>query len=421
MSSASKKHLFAAVVVALLLRMAASFLAYPRLLDPYQDYFHFGWEAGRIATSLALGHGYSAPFYGGADATAWVPPLFPFLLSLVFEVLGVHTKASAIAILGLNSVFSALTCIPAFFIAQSFGERSARFAAWLWAVYPYAIYYSATRVWNQCLDALLMAILFAIALRIRPSSRLEVWLLWGITWGVAALTNPAMLAVLPLLLGWICFRHRTELQVHSWRPVLAVALMAAIVSPWIVRNYRVFHSFIPVRDNFWMEMRYGNNGDLSELIPDWVHPSTNEQERQEYNRLGELRYGLKEKQVVLESVQRNPWAFIGMCFRRVLFTWGGYWTWSHVYLQNNPYAKPHMVVTIVVSLFAFAGLCLAVKNKNPIFVPFALVLLVFPLPYYLSHANSQYRHPIDPIILALGSYAAASLVGSRERARLSVQ
>jgi 4-amino-4-deoxy-L-arabinose transferase-like glycosyltransferase len=415
MTSASKKHLLAAVAVALLLRLGAAFFAYPRLLDPYQDYFHFGWETGRIAASLALGHGYSAPFYGGSDATAWVPPLFPFLLSLVFELLGVHTKASAIAILGLNSVFSALTCIPAFFIAQSFGERSARLAAWVWALYPYAIYFSVTRVWDSCLDALLMAALFAISLRLRASSRVEVWLAWGALWGLAALTNPALLAVLPVLLAWICFRQRTELQQNIWRPVVAVALMSVMVTPWIIRNYRVFHQIVPVRGNFWMEMRYGNSGDLSELIPDWVHPSTNEQERQEYNRLGEVRYGLKEKQIVLNSVHQHPWAFTGMCFRRVLFTWGGYWTWSHAYLQGNPFAIPHMLVTVVITFFAFAGFWLAVKRKNPVALPFALVLLIFPVPYYLSHANPQYRHPVDPMILALGSYAAASVASSQEQ------
>jgi 4-amino-4-deoxy-L-arabinose transferase-like glycosyltransferase len=416
MSSSSKKHLFSAVIIALLLRIGASLFCYPRLLDPQHDYFSFGWETGRIAASLALGHGYSAPFYGGTEATAWVPPLFPFLLSLVFQLLGVYTKASAIAILSLNSVFSALTCIPIFFIARSFGERSAKLAVWVWALYPYAIHYSATRVWDNCLDALLMAVLFAMALRMRPASRIVVWLVWGALWGVAALTNPALVAVLPLLLGWIYFRHRKdEFPRHFLRPAVAVALMALIVAPWIVRNYRVFHQFIPVRGNFWMEMHYGNNGDLSELIPNWVHPSTNERERQEYNRLGEVRYGLELKQRVLESVHRDPWAFIAMCFRRVLFTWGGYWTWSAKYLQNNPFATSHMLVTMVVSLFAFAGLWLAIKGKNPVATPLVLVLLVFPIPYYLSHANPQYRHPIDPMILALGSYAAATAVGSRER------
>src|SRR5216684_4156786 len=45
------------------------------------DYFGFGWEAGRIASSLAAGRGFCDPFQGATGPTAWVAPLYPVVLA----------------------------------------------------------------------------------------------------------------------------------------------------------------------------------------------------------------------------------------------------------------------------------------------------------------------------------------------------
>ncbi len=73
---------------------------------------------GRIGRSLALGQGFSNPFNAATGPTAWEPPLYPFLIAGVFRLFGIYTHASAIVLLGLNSLFSALTCIPIFRIAK---------------------------------------------------------------------------------------------------------------------------------------------------------------------------------------------------------------------------------------------------------------------------------------------------------------
>src|ERR1700690_4284378 len=82
-----------------------------------EDHFGFGWEMGRIGRSIALGQGFSSPYEGHTGPTAWEPPLYPFLIAGVFKVFGIYTVASALVLLSVNSLFSALTCIPIFLIA----------------------------------------------------------------------------------------------------------------------------------------------------------------------------------------------------------------------------------------------------------------------------------------------------------------
>ena len=57
------------------------------------------------------------------------------------------------------------------------------------------------------------------------------------------------------------------------------------------------------------------------------------------------------------------------------------------------------------SLLAFLGLFIARRKGHAEAVPFAVVLLVFPLIYYVSHTSLRYRHPIDPIMAVLVAYA----------------
>ena len=60
---------------------------------------------GRIAASLASGHGFSSPFGPQTGPTAWEPPLYPYLTAGVFLIFGIYSKASAFVLLTLNSIF----------------------------------------------------------------------------------------------------------------------------------------------------------------------------------------------------------------------------------------------------------------------------------------------------------------------------
>ena len=94
--------------IALLLRVSWILIGHTYKFKDTDDNFGFGWEMGRIAASLASGHGFSSPFGPATGPTAWEPPLYPYLTAGVFLVFGIYSKASAFVLLTLNSVFSAL-------------------------------------------------------------------------------------------------------------------------------------------------------------------------------------------------------------------------------------------------------------------------------------------------------------------------
>src|SRR5258708_33373077 len=63
----------------------------------------------------------------------------------------------------------------------------------------------------------------------------------------------------------------------------------------MIRNYRVFHTFVPFRDNFGLELYVGNNGSTRHFAPGGFHPSTADREMNEYAQIGELAY-MRHKQ-----------------------------------------------------------------------------------------------------------------------------
>src|SRR5258708_1248356 len=135
--------LFWMVVVALALRLAVVAFLYPDRLNPDRDHWRFAGETGRIAQSIVEGRGFGSPFRGSTGPTAMMPPIYPSLLAGVFRLFGIYTKASALMILSLDSLFSALTCIPVFLIAQrSFGGRAAVQAGGAWAFFLHPIFFS---------------------------------------------------------------------------------------------------------------------------------------------------------------------------------------------------------------------------------------------------------------------------------------
>src|SRR5438105_13429740 len=75
-----------AVAAALLLRFLFLYLAY----QVGGSFFAVGQEAGNVAWSLALGHGFSSPLNGMQGPTAWVAPVYPALLALGFKLLSMN-------------------------------------------------------------------------------------------------------------------------------------------------------------------------------------------------------------------------------------------------------------------------------------------------------------------------------------------
>lgn len=396
--------------------LAARLAVIPFLYDEWMDPFVLEhWAFGRIGRSIAQGHGFGSPF-ADTGLSALLPPVYPYILAGIFKTFGVYTVTSIIAALALNSVFSALTCIPVFYLAKRcFGDPTAKWAGWGWAFSPYGIYYGADWAWSTCLVTLLLCWLFLIAIELEDSDSLFHWLGFGLLGGVAALTEPVVLSVLPLLGLWTCYRRLR--QGRSWLAPGTVAALAglAIIAPWIARDYAVFHRFIPIRSGYGIELYIGNNGYSASWVNRDLHPNHNDAELAEYEHSGEMAYMDHKRQQAVAYIRAHRGWYAWMTLRRAVYMWTGYWSFAPEYLKEEPLDPPNVFVQTTLSLLALIGLWRAFRTDKAMAVRYAIVLACFPAAYYLSHPETYYLRPADPIFVVLAAYAC---VGRRGNTRL---
>jgi 4-amino-4-deoxy-L-arabinose transferase-like glycosyltransferase len=392
------------VLVALVVRLAVIPFTYHEWMDPFVLEH---WAFGLIARSIASGHGFGSPL-ADTGLSALLPPVYSYLLAGIFKVFGIETRASVLAALSLNSLFSALTCIPVFLLArQAFGQRVAKWAGWGWAFSPYGVYYGADWAWSTCLVTLELCCLFLFAWRLENSSRKRDWILFGALCGVSALTEPVVMSVLPLLGIWTLYR-RYRLA-RPWKAqMIAVALAGvATLSPWLVRDYMLFHKFIPVRSGYGLELYIGNNGYSQHWVNRTLHPNHSDAELSEYERAGEVAYMDHKMQQAKDYIRSHPAWFAWMTFRRIVYMWTGYWSFDPAYLKDEPLDPPNIFVNTTMSILGLWGLRRVWQRDRSLGVRFAIVLLFFPLTYYFSHPETYYFRPVDPLIVVLAAVAVA--------------
>jgi hypothetical protein len=410
----------AAFWAAFLVRVAYITLAHTYRMRPYQDHFEYGWEMGRIGRALATGYGYADPFSGHTGPTAWVGPLYPLLIALVFKLTGVYTLLSAWILLTLNSLFSALTVFPIAAIARrcfaptalrtGYSSSIIRWSVWLWALYPAAMQYAVRWIWETSLSTLLITCAFALALRMRssPQNRRSTtnFVLFAVVWGAIALANPALVLFLPFAGLWVVGR-----DLRAFLGAAAGGLVfLAILSPWMVRNYIVFHQFVPLRANFGAELYLGNGPGATGLLMEYQHPHQDPLQLQQYAALGEYRYAKIRGQAAVATIRANPGLFARNSLKRMYFFWFGVPNGAPLW-NSLPRALNFGLLTVV----SLLGLVVAVWRRVAGAWLFALAFLTVPLMYYFVTVHARFRHPLEPLIAVLGVYLFQSAEQDRRQ------
>jgi hypothetical protein len=63
----------------------------------------------------------------------------------------------------------------------------------------------------------------------------------------------------------------------------------------------------------------------------------------------------------------------------------------------------------------------AYRTRGAVAHPLAIVMLVFPLAFYLTHTSLRYRFPMDPVMLVLAVSAVGYALSPKVRRRAEEQ
>ncbi|HEX6880912.1 MAG TPA: glycosyltransferase family 39 protein [Terriglobales bacterium] len=400
------------IVAAFVMRLLFMLAGRTYIFSDIHNHFGFGFETGSIAGAIARGEGFSSPFGEPTGPTAWSGPIYPYLLAGLFQVFGLFSNTSAIVILAVNSLFAALTCWPIYRIGSYvFGRRVGLLAGWMWALVPFFYRWAITWVWDPPVSAFLLGWGALIALEIEDASW-KRWLGFGALGGIAALVNPALSTLFPLLILWAVWKLRKQINALP-QAIGALAIMAVLISPWLIRNRIVLGEWVYLRDNAGFEFSLGNFAGSPGVPWSGAHPAVNRRVFEQYKEMGELAFIEKKHQNAMNWVHQHPGDFLMLSLKRVKDFWDG----SELNYEplTDPW-RPWMVM--LESAPALLGLLIACVRRVRLLGPIALVLLVYPLPYYIVYTNPRYRHAIEPFLVILISYfvfAAWDRFGAKHR------
>lgn len=373
-----------------------------------KEQFAFGYEVGSVAASIARGEGFGSPFGGNTGPTAWLGPVYPYLCSVVFRLAGSYTELSAFIIFVINSLISALTCIPIVLIGEhTLGRHIGVRAGWLWATLPWFMQWPTTWIWEMPLSALFLSLLLLLSLRLSQTNEGKKWLGFGALWGVSALTNPSLLSFLPFSLGWPAYKlHRRGLKTVA--PVaLAVLACVVVVTPWLIRHRLVLGEFVFIRSNFWYEFQLGNYHNSNGMGWGGKHPSVNILQYEKYTRLGELGYVASAKREAQAFLRRHPDEFAQLSLRRL----AGFWSGTYLVYSATTFEFWTPGIVFGFSALSLLGLLLALWRRVNGSTLFLLLLTFYPAVYYITYPQGRYRHAIEPVLLLLAAYLIYELNG----------
>jgi hypothetical protein len=397
-------------VVALALRVA--YVVYMAHLIPATVLaaVPFQNEVGNVAAAIARGNGFCCLFRQPTGPTAWLSPVYPLLVAGIFKCFGTFTLKSFYATVLLNCVCSSLAGLPLFYAGKQIaGAITAALAGWIWAIFPAGILLPFEWIWDTSLSVLLAAALLWATIKLKSGWSWRDYSLYGLLWGVSLLTNPALGAVLPFLVGWLIYQKRGNRlqQIQLACVTLGTALL--VCAPWTIRNAVQFHRLIPLRSNFPYEFWSGNN-EIFDVHSREVNRITRYEQVHLYAELGENEFLRQKMQNALDFVRRHPAEYARLFEQRIVATWLG--TASPI--EDFEHTDSRLARFLLAwNAFALVGTVVGMTKlygqRRYYFLPVVAYPLFFPLTFYIAHTTLRHRHPCDPIVALLIAIAMAGV------------
>jgi len=444
------KMLCFTVVAALSIRLFCMYYLKSYIIP---DDWDFGYETGSVAGAIARGEGFSSPFREPTGPTALLPPLYPYFLAFIFKIFGIFSRESAVAALSVNCLFSALTCIPLYFIGKKlFGRQAGYIAAAVLALYPVSIWYAVNTIWDTAIFTFLCMTLIHGAFLLPGRFTYRNAALYGILMGITALLKSVIIAFYPFLLLWLYvqtirsakiersdFSHIAKNRFASLTKIrrapelsriFLVCLAAFIVlSTWLLRNYIIFGRPM-INSNFGLEFKLENNmntwkafektGDRSVFMK--THPTMNPEEFYLYKVVREIIYMKISLDETRTFIREHPGKFAFLTLRRIYYFWCGDLSGKNDWAGNlkvsfsvSGLKKLFLFLPVPLMLLGMWAAYLKIKPESRIDLwLIAAYLFSLPIVYYLTHVCARFRYPLEPLMLL---FAVCGLREMAERLR----
>lgn len=370
-----------------------------------------GYEMVALATNLDHYGSFANPLMSlQSGPSALAPPLYPLFLAGLMKACSTPTFLLWAVSLGdilANALAAALLPRVSQLLFNDIWPGTVAGVFWLLSAQLFPSWDA-----NYTLPLLLLFCLFS-ASAITSRKILGFGVVTGLLAGFLFLLNPMTLLIFaPWLVHLLVFRGVPFRRAATYCCIV-LGIVPLIATPWIARNYRVFGSVL-VRTGLGLNIYFSNNDCSNTNLFDDLHsgcatvyqPNYNSAEARAFRDLGELNYDRTRLEMAKTWMRSHPDRFVHLTFSRFVAFW-----------FPNTFEYPFKAIVIwIFTLLSIPGLVLMAYSRIPVTAFAVMVLLGYPLVYYVIVSDVRYRYPILWLSLLPAGYLFVWLVRlARER------
>ena len=340
-------------------------------------------------------------------------PLYPYFLAFLYFI----TDASIFWAKFLQIFICGFTAIFIFKIGRKlFSEAVGVISGFAYALYGTLVFYE-TMFLIPVIFLFFLVWGFCRLIENQDSASLKSWLITGLIFGLAAITRPNIIIVVPFLALWLFFKHGKQSPVWKMaiRPALVlVAGMFLAITPVTIRNYVVTGDFILISSQGGINLYLGNNqaaDGLTMIMPevelgqnitwDMFIPVTSAAAEKELGReLSDSEVSSFWTGKAVSFIVNNPGRFLSLVWKKSVYLLSGFENSdaSDIYYQRRK-----------------SGLYSLLVWDNIISVPFGLLLPLVFLSIFVLRKDFSKLLPLYVFILAYIPSIVLFLVTARHR------
>ncbi len=226
----------------LLVLAAAIRIAYVSTLEETWYYFDTA-HYDQAARSILQGEGFGSSLHFYQEYSDYcLEPVYPLFLAGIYVVFGVHLWAVRL----VQVLLSVLQIWMTYRIATQWSRRIGIAAVVFSALYPFFIYFTGLVYVTQLVTLFVIFTVYAL-IRYRQQPGLKWLLLSGIAMGVTVVTKPVLTPAIVFLVLWILLTPPLPRLQRIGHAILFGVAILLCMTPWTLRNYRVYETFAPGR------------------------------------------------------------------------------------------------------------------------------------------------------------------------------